>query len=73
MKFALKVVGPGVLLFVLSGLMFASNPHSKEAGAVGAFALVWLWISFPVMVVYIIARIWKRATRDSDSYRPLGQ
>lgn len=59
MRFTLIALGVPVLLFLLD---MATGSH----GGLGAIGLVWLWIAFPLTGYYWIARIVRRAWRDSS-------
>lgn len=65
MGFTLKALLSPALLFIISALIDHSAPRSHIGVALGTIALIWIWLAIPVVVLYWIARIWKRATRDS--------
>jgi threonine/homoserine/homoserine lactone efflux protein len=69
MAFTVKVFIPPAILFLICLLMQAQHPKTDSGLGFGAIALVWVWVAIPVVVLYWIVRLVKRATRDSpDPY-----
>jgi hypothetical protein len=65
MEFTLKALLPPFVCFVLFGLLRGKGPLNNSTGPLGVLIVMWGFVAFCIVVVYWIARIWKRATRDS--------
>lgn len=69
MAFLSKIWLPAVVLFILANLVQDVNPHESWARALGSIALVWLIVDVPVTIVYVVVRIFRRASRDAEGAR----
>jgi hypothetical protein len=69
MGFTLKIFGTPVGLLLVGILIHLQSPHSSIADAFGMIGLIGCWVAFPVVCIYWLVRLVRRATRDSpDPY-----
>jgi hypothetical protein len=68
MKFTLRALLPPFALFIFAGLIIRGPRDNRNV--LGLIAMVWGFFAFWATVVYWVARIWRRATRERDPHPP---
>lgn len=62
MGYAVKWLFPPFVLFMLSFILHLANARSKTAEVLGMISIVWGSIAGFFVFIYIVGRVWRRAT-----------
>jgi hypothetical protein len=73
MKFLSSIWLPPLIVLIVIAEMYPHGRTHQWGTLFGSVAVIWLWLDIPMTVVYVIVRIFRRASRDdARQQRPYG-